>query len=295
MPRWPTNDLPDGYKRCTMCGEEKQAQEFNKNKRGRYGVASVCKQCLSFEYKKTHPVKEKLKEYPDGYKKCSKCGEVKAFSMFSRGDNRDGLRSQCKPCEKEGALKYNIEYYKKNRDAILEKRRENYSENYQKNKDKINARKAAYRERKREMLKPIRDAELKAKEKQREENKKRLEEKKELDRMDREMYAIISREERLEKQRVRQRERYKIKAEEIKAYHAKYRKENKDKISEYSKKYYPIYRERNELIISAKGKLKRRGINPEENKDLLESVMLQTRLKRVIKAQKEGHKEVTNG
>jgi hypothetical protein len=49
-------------KHCSRCGLEKKVTEFYKRKKGRNGVASLCKDCIrkyQKNYKKTHPKKEK--------------------------------------------------------------------------------------------------------------------------------------------------------------------------------------------------------------------------------------------
>jgi hypothetical protein len=52
-------------------------------------------------------------------KKCSKCGENKVVSDFSKcSKNKDGLRQYCKCCAKE----YNKEYRKNNKEKIREQK-----------------------------------------------------------------------------------------------------------------------------------------------------------------------------
>lgn len=57
---------------------------------------------------------------PDGYKRCSKCNEIKPFSSFSKErKSRDGLQFQCKNCKaKQDAL-----YRAKNQDRLKERSR----------------------------------------------------------------------------------------------------------------------------------------------------------------------------
>ena len=49
-------------KTCTSCQTEKQTTEFHKEKRGRFGVKSICKAC-HLEKKRNNP-KEKEYLYP---------------------------------------------------------------------------------------------------------------------------------------------------------------------------------------------------------------------------------------
>jgi len=56
-------------KKCSKCGVEKSISEFYKDKRGKYGVRSQCKECLlqqQKEYDKEH--KEERKEYDKEHK-----------------------------------------------------------------------------------------------------------------------------------------------------------------------------------------------------------------------------------
>ena len=230
-------------------------------------------------------------------KTCSKCGKEKDDSEFYKG-----YGSKCKACKSEYQKQYDIahkeermQYRKIYKKENKEKEKEWDRKYREKNADKVREMEREYYKNNREkiMLSYYKNRET-ILEKKRGMNEQDWKEKKELERMDIEMRRILAREKELEKGRARAKERYIKKAEEIKSYHVRYRKENKEKVSEYNKKYQVEYHERTGLINSAKGKLKRRGIDPEENKELLESIMLETRLKRVIKHIKS-HKEVTNG
>lgn len=55
-------------------------------------------------------------------KECSKCGELKDLSLFSkRSGSKDGFRGHCKSCVNENS-RYNCKkYYSKNRDVLLNK------------------------------------------------------------------------------------------------------------------------------------------------------------------------------
>lgn len=73
----------------------------------------------------------------EGFKICSKCGEVKPISEFyKRKSSKDGLRSECKACSIARVSEYN---------AIHNEEKKAYkSEYYQANKEKKAAYNAAY-------------------------------------------------------------------------------------------------------------------------------------------------------
>lgn len=78
-------------------------------------------------------------------KKCSKCGEIKFLSEFY-GDNytKDGLNFWCKDCIHE----HGRDYYKRNREKIL-----NYNKNYYKiNKEKRSIYMKDYQEKNKEKI-----------------------------------------------------------------------------------------------------------------------------------------------
>lgn len=56
-----------------------------------------------------------MTEVPEGYKRCSKCGEVKPVGEFYKNrTGRDGLQHYCKIC---GLEKYK-KYYEENKDIV---------------------------------------------------------------------------------------------------------------------------------------------------------------------------------
>lgn len=77
----------------------------------------------------------------EGFKRCSRCGEIKPISEFYRyKTSKDGLRSECKECQKA----MQAEYYKANKDKIAEylqankdKKKAYNADYYKANKDKI--------------------------------------------------------------------------------------------------------------------------------------------------------------
>ena len=225
MERKGQEGVPEGYKRCSKCGEVKLAGEFSKKSSGFLGVDSQCKCCRKAyieSYNKTMMTDEQKERYrkkhynawllkhppkpadiiPDGKKRCSKCKEVKDISDFSKGKNSDGLRSQCKACcaeyyklrGKDSAAKY----YQKNIEKILERNREWIKNNPEKRKEY----KKTSRRRMAEKLAPDRERARKSIEEQRllrkmeqERIRQDKKEKRDLDRSERLMYNISHRDE----------------------------------------------------------------------------------------------------
>ena len=107
-------------------------------------------------------------------KTCTKCGETKPVSEFSKQRNgKHGVRSRCKACEsayrkanKERLTEYKRAYYKANKEKVAEQRRAHYEAN----KEKIAEQKRAYREANKEKVAEYQRA-------YREANKERLAEK----------------------------------------------------------------------------------------------------------------------
>lgn len=93
-------------KYCKRCKQYKPITEFYKSTRG------GCKKCIQAYHKewklKKYPPKPKL---PDGFRRCSKCKEVKPEFLFYRDkSSKTGLQHKCKACSniarKERGKKY---------------------------------------------------------------------------------------------------------------------------------------------------------------------------------------------
>lgn len=125
--RHPTIKIPKtGFKFCTECLEEKENKLFSKCSINSTGLTSSCKDCQ--KEKRTNKVQEKVLN-TSGFKVCTTCLIEQPISMFYKNNNtKDLLNSGCKSCKKE--------YYKRESEQILERRKLNYKENYPKIKER---------------------------------------------------------------------------------------------------------------------------------------------------------------
>ena len=178
---------------------------------------------------------------PNGYKRCSKCWEVKGVGEFTKVSRAfDGLSCECKKCKSLRAR----EYREKNTGMIKEAKKEYYINN----KDKISKKHSTYYK-----INMIHIIEYRKKYKT--ENHQRLSE---LNRIRSERYRKEHRGEYLERKKTRY---------------------IKNKEAHLAGTYF------NSIGISV-------NAIPTE---LFEAKVLQIKLIHAIKAQKESHKEVTNG
>lgn len=90
-------------KKCSICHESKSFDDFDKDKRTSDGLHPYCKKCgESYRKIKVRPDEE----VPSGFKRCLRCGEIKAASFYTpRQKNSDGLYSYCKECSNNGKRK----------------------------------------------------------------------------------------------------------------------------------------------------------------------------------------------
>ena len=114
-------------KKCTRCGEEKELEEFGAKKINPDGRDTRCKKCLA-EIKRewvARPKKEK-EVIPEGFHKCSKCGEIKPIEVFhKRAKCKDGYSNVCMVCSN----KYNDKWKEENREQHLASRKAWYNAN----------------------------------------------------------------------------------------------------------------------------------------------------------------------
>ncbi len=102
-------------KTCTKCGGVFPWAYFDHQKR-------VCPDCRNKHRRKTYNPRGRVRIWPDGFricsrKNCSVAGELQPTSGFNKDPSaKDGLRSECKLCERAYGKKHYPEY----RDANLE-------------------------------------------------------------------------------------------------------------------------------------------------------------------------------
>ena len=131
------------FKQCSKCREVLHASRFYKDKKGKYGLRSICKECKrkqDKEYKEEH--KEELKEYREEHKEELKeyreehKDYYKEYSKQYYEDNKEYIKERSKQYyedNKDYYKEYNKEYYKNNKDKISEKNKQ-WREG---NKDKV--------------------------------------------------------------------------------------------------------------------------------------------------------------
>lgn len=129
---------------CSKCNKEFPAtpEYFYRKKSGKYRLMSECKECNNLRRKC------KLELLPvaiEGYKICRKCNRELPATLkyfYKKESSGDGLRSNCKDCEKQHALNYfkteigkeihqksNKVWYYTHQDEIIEKSKEYYKSN----------------------------------------------------------------------------------------------------------------------------------------------------------------------
>jgi hypothetical protein len=115
-------------KTCSKCKEEKELDNFPKNKLKIDGYHYQCKLCVKNTSKKYYQNnKEKKIKYLKQYQNISK-DQIKKYQQSWYLDNKENLKNEYKS-EKENRLLYQKEYYQNNK----EKRNE-YSKHYNKNR-----------------------------------------------------------------------------------------------------------------------------------------------------------------
>lgn len=99
----------DDEKVCAFCNLIKPHHQFYKSKFSTDGYCPRCRSCYTKTYRansKQSPANKKLTPelYPEGYKRCAKCREVKPLGEFHSGKNISKV-TRCKACSRTTANK----------------------------------------------------------------------------------------------------------------------------------------------------------------------------------------------
>jgi len=139
---------------CTSCNTLKSLSFYHKNKMGRMGRQSQCKQCFK------NGIKNPQHIYINNQKKCNKCKEYKDFNEYGYSkSSKVNTQTSCKKCQKiyRDSSKHKISesnkrYRESNKEEISIKKKKYWEENKKmlakkskqfrkENKDKIAKRK----------------------------------------------------------------------------------------------------------------------------------------------------------
>ena len=101
-------------KKCSACRNWKPLMEFNKQRVKKDGLRLTCRKCdgeRRIKYRLENKERNKGRDVTVGPpKKCTKCGELKPLTEFSKGRGApDGLNSWCKKCDSKQGKKYRLE------------------------------------------------------------------------------------------------------------------------------------------------------------------------------------------
>lgn len=98
---------------CRKCQQVKPLEAFNRSKGGMHGRKARCRTCTTDETRARRdaqrggPARSRRALSPDGLVRCTKCGEVRSATDFrAEPRNADGLRSQCKICDRAFARQW---------------------------------------------------------------------------------------------------------------------------------------------------------------------------------------------
>lgn len=99
-------------KKCSKCASKKELTEFYKNKKGKFGVKSICKSCEKQDRKQyckdnKEEVKERMKQYYQDNKE-----QIKECSKQYYQDNKEQVNQYCKQYYKDNKEQIK-QYYKK--------------------------------------------------------------------------------------------------------------------------------------------------------------------------------------
>jgi hypothetical protein len=98
---------------CYKCNKIKSINEFNKNKRLKFGISNICKTCHITQNKK-HNIKigrkpQKKLYFDNINKECGKCSKILIINNFNKNkSSKDGYQSFCNKCRNIIMKKYRL-------------------------------------------------------------------------------------------------------------------------------------------------------------------------------------------
>lgn len=112
-------------KKCSKCGHIKTLDDFPKRPERKIGVRPECKDCFNSKIREGRAKLNPKNIIEDGYKRCSKCKDIKEVFNFGKDSNtKDNLKKYCKDCRKNESdklkdKKRKQEWYLKNRKITI--------------------------------------------------------------------------------------------------------------------------------------------------------------------------------
>ena len=107
-------------KKCSRCGEIKQATEYHKNVSSRDGLSKYCKACNRTENKERYARLKVIREVTKTSKTCVACGRTLPTDAFNKyAINLDGLYGCCKECRRDYNKKLGTAYKEKEREYMI--------------------------------------------------------------------------------------------------------------------------------------------------------------------------------
>ena len=74
-------------KKCSKCGKIKLLNEFHKRSDRKNGIRPECKECFNKKRRENYLKHPQFEILVEGFKRCSKCKEVKEFINFGKDNN----------------------------------------------------------------------------------------------------------------------------------------------------------------------------------------------------------------
>ena len=95
-------------KTCYLCNKDLPLSSFHKRSKNPDGLDNRCKECKNAIQRRHHAIHNPPKEPdPEGFKTCTKCGELKPLSEFDpRYDGTDKPYPSCRPCKQATQTEY---------------------------------------------------------------------------------------------------------------------------------------------------------------------------------------------